>query len=259
MKGYSTKAFVLGKKDFKEADQLVTLFTESQGKVRAIAKGIKKAKSRNVGNLEPLNLIEVMLVPGKNLEIITQVKIINSFSGLKENLNSISLVYYLVELLERTLSENEPVPDIFQLFKEFLTKIDQEKDPLHSFLLHSFELKLIRYLGFSPELFCCLSCGKKLISGKKKQFDFLLGGTICQDCYQDSDQRLEISDSVIKVLRLINQEGHLFLPAQFQIQQKDVQLSQRVIENYLLWILEKRLKSLEVIHAFQKVSNSSLR
>ncbi len=254
MKGYRTKAFVLRKIDLKEADQIITLHTESQGKVKAIAKGIRKARSKNVGNLELLNLIDVLLIPGKNFEIITQVKVENSFLDLKEDLNCLAFVYYLVELLDKLIAENERAPELFDLLDNFLNWAKEKKeDLLKSFALRAFELKLISLLGFAPEIFRCVKCGQKLTSGGSKYFDVSLGGIVCSSCTNGEEQSIKVSENSIKLMRLILEGEDFDLLSKIKAPSGDRKLVATMIHDYLLWILEKQLKSLEVINALEKV------
>ncbi|MFC1651846.1 DNA repair protein RecO [Patescibacteria group bacterium] len=254
MKGYRTKAFVLRKFDLKEADQIITLYTEQEGKVKTIAKGIRKAQSKNIGNLELLNLIDVLLVPGKSFEIVTQVKVENSFLSLKEDLDYLAFVYYVVELLDKLIVENEKNEYIFDLLKDFLNWIKvKEKNPFDSFGLRIFELKLISLLGFAPEIFRCVKCSKKLVSGGKKYFDVSLGGIVCNDCKNGGEQSIPISENSIKVMRLILEDRSFESLSKIKISLEDKEMVMKAIRDYLLWILEKQLKSLEVINAFKKV------
>ena len=252
MKGYLTKAFVLRKMDFKEADQIVTLFTEANGKVKAIARGIKKARSRNVGNLELLNLIDVYLVPGNHFEIVTQVKVLKSFQKLKNDLDNISTLYYLTELIDKLIGENESIPSVFNLLEEYLNWSENNpQSVLGEFNLHILEFKLIQILGFAPEIFHCVKCQEKLRAKESKKFSLQLSGIVCEHCGK-AIVGIPVSDETIKILRLA-QSPDFHFGTKINAGYKDEESAAKSISEYLKWVLARELKTIEVINALKKV------
>ncbi len=252
MNGYLTKAFVLRKIDLKEADELVTLFSLDKGKIKVIAKGIKKARSRNVGNLELLNLIEVYLIPGKQFEIVTQVKVLESFQELKSDLDQISVLYYLAELIDKLVGENESIPEAFTLLGDFLNWFkNNSKSALKNFYLRGLELKLIQTLGFAPEVYVCVRCRKKLSEKEKKYFNFSLGGILCEQCGR-IEEGVPVSNEAIKILRLIG-SSNFYFGIKLQVKESDQKVAEHSIQQYLHWVLARELKTLAVTHALKRV------
>ncbi len=252
MKGYLTKAFVLRKMDLKEADELVTLLSLDNGKIKAIAKGIKKSRSRNVGNLELLNLVEIYLIPGKQFEIVTQVKVIESFQELKADLEQITVLYYLTELIDKLVGENESVPEIFTLLEDFLNWFkDNPQSALKDFYQRVLELKLIQILGFAPEVYACVKCRKKLGEKEQKQFNLSLGGILCERC-GETREGIPVSNEAIKILRLIESPDFHF-GIKLQVKESDQKVAEHSIQKYLHWVLARELKTLAVTHALKKV------
>jgi len=98
-------AIVLRHSDYGEADRLLTLYTREQGKLRAIAKGVRKLQSRKAGHLEPFTRVVLMLAHGHDLWIVTQAETVNAFQPLRESLALMSEASYVVELLERFIYE----------------------------------------------------------------------------------------------------------------------------------------------------------
>ena len=253
MRGYLTKAFVLRKFDLREADQIITLYTAEKGKVRAIAKGIKKSGSRNVGNLELFNLIEVFLAPGKNLEIVTQVKVAKSFAKLKGDLKQITLLYYLADLVDHLIAEDEKVNGLFELLEDFLVSLERESvEGNRSLRLRMFELKLIDTLGFALEIYHCVHCRKELILGEPKFFAVAKGGIVCNQCRGEDPRIIRVSNNSVKVLRLMLTCDFDFL-IKLKVAPADFCLVSEIIKQHLLWILERQLKTLKVIHALNQV------
>ena len=97
----STKAIILKRINYKDADKIITMYTKELGKISTIAKGIRKVTSRKRSHLELLNLVEVYLVESHDWYIITQAQAIKSFSRLKDNLSTTSWGYYVAEIFEK--------------------------------------------------------------------------------------------------------------------------------------------------------------
>ena len=107
MPTYKTEAIVLSRRNFGEADKILTIFTKHYGKIRALAKGVRRMKSRKGGNVELFNQVSLVLAKGKNLDIITEVELKNSFRFWRQNLNRVGVAYYLVELVESLTPEGQ--------------------------------------------------------------------------------------------------------------------------------------------------------
>lgn len=124
----ASTAIVLGKNYYSDADAIVNLYTFDFGKISAIAKGIKKPKSRKRGNLETASLIKFSAVKSKSgLPILIEVESINTFSKIRSDLIKLSSAYYLLELVNKTSSEDQENIDLFFELKSMLTKINDQK------------------------------------------------------------------------------------------------------------------------------------
>lgn len=192
-------AVVLRRHDFGEADRVVTLYTESLGKVRAIAKGVRRTTSRLGGHLELFAHIQVMLARGRNLDTITQVDTIDSFVGIREDLWRTSLAYYAAELLDRLTEEHEEHRELFQGTVDAFTRIATSDRPSEA--LHHFELRALDVLGFRPEVKVCVRCRQPL-RPLGNAFSPISGGILCADCRSDDPAASEISSNAIKMVRL---------------------------------------------------------
>jgi len=146
-KTYKTEGFVLKRTNFAEADKLITIFSKHYGKIRGIAKGIRKPASRKGGNLDLFNYSVVFLVKGKNLDIITQAQVINPFPQFKKNLKKVAVAYQLIELVDRITRENQTNRQTFLLLKESLFLLEKEKIDLAG-LVFDFKKKLLEINGF---------------------------------------------------------------------------------------------------------------
>ena len=199
---YKTEGVVLQSSPFQESGLLVTIFTLEHGKIRAVAPGARRSRSKMVGHLEPLTKTELILTRSRsgNMDTITQAQAKNAFRMLKSNLDAISHGLYVGELVKEFGSEANPNKPLYNLMIDTLSLLS-ENYPAH-LILRYFELHLLRTSGFMPELFKCVECREQLLPGKHF-FCPIAGGTLCQYCRPRNVQIINLSLSTLKVLRFI--------------------------------------------------------
>jgi len=146
--GYRTEGVILKRTNFGEADKFLTLFSKHFGKIRLLAKGIRKTKSRKGGNLELFNWVKIYVAKGRNIDLVTEVELIKSFKDWRQDLNRVALAYHLVELVERLTAEEAKSRRVFELLIKSLERLGDEKDLER--LRANFEVKLLEELGFWP-------------------------------------------------------------------------------------------------------------
>lgn len=144
---YSSEAIVLSLKNYSEADKFVSLFSRTQGKMKLIAKGTRKPSSRKRGHLEVFNLIRFTGVKA-NLNIITEVQVIENFNGIKIDLKKISVAYFLLEVVSRLTNDEESNEQVYELLFETLKKVE-ESNNLKS-IRYEYIKKILILLGFWP-------------------------------------------------------------------------------------------------------------
>lgn len=148
---YKTEGIVLKRINYSEADKIITIFSKHYGKIQTIAKGVRKLTSRKGGNLELFNLVTIFLAKGKNLDIITEAQVQDSFSGFRENLEKTAVAFQLAELVERLTRENQANYKIFNLLKDSLSVLSKKDIDQKSFLIE-FKIGLLQVTGFGlPE------------------------------------------------------------------------------------------------------------
>ncbi len=177
---FRVEAVVLRHADWGEADRILTLYTRERGKVRAIAKGARRIRSRKAGHLEPFTRVVLQLARGRDLLIVTQADTLDAYLPLGADLVKTGQASYAVELLDRFTyedeSENYPA---YQLLTEILQRIATEADPWLA--IRYYEIHLLDYLGYRPHLFKCANCGKD-IQPEDQYFSPAAGGVLCPDC-----------------------------------------------------------------------------
>ncbi|MBI3805036.1 MAG: DNA repair protein RecO [Nitrospirae bacterium] len=196
----TTPAIVLGSIKLGEADKLVTFFTAKKGKLKGVAKGARRMKSRFGAALEPFthcNLV-VFEKPGDKLARINQSDIVHSFQLLRENWSEIHLASHMVQMVQKLTPDEEPNPAIFRLLLEALTYLEKGADRQLSAIL--FVIRLVAYSGYQPRLDQCLKCRKRLTE-PKIYFSPGQGGTVCPPCAERMERLASISQGTLAFLR----------------------------------------------------------
>lgn len=197
-RSYRAEGIALRSTTVGEADLIVTLLTPSHGKLRAMAKGARRPSSKLVGHLEPLTRLELSLAHGRNLDVITQVQSLESFSALKRELEALSKGLYLAELAEGFAAEEMPSQPLYGLLLSALRFLAQY--PPADLALRHFEINLLRVSGFMPRLYQCAECGKEPAPGRQV-FSPHQGGLMCTTCLPKDSYALPLSTTALVLLR----------------------------------------------------------
>lgn len=236
-------AVILRHSDYGEADRLLTLFTREAGKLRAIAKGVRKMQSRKAGHLEPFTRVTLMLAQGHDLWIVTQAEATELYQPLRENLTLIGYAGYVVELLDRFTYEEGQNWQLYQLLVETLGRLASEPDPFVP--IHYYEMRLLDLMGFRPMLFECASCSKA-IQPEDQYFSAERGGVLCPDCGLQVNVVRPISMDALRYLRHFQRSS--YNDAKRANPGQDTRDEVEAILNYYLtYLLERNLNSPEFI------------
>lgn len=145
MPQFKTEGIILKRKDFGEADRILTVFTKRFGKVSVLARGVRKITSRRAGNVELLNRTMMFLHQGKNFYILTEAESIDTYEKLKSDLTLSTYAYHLIELTDKLTAENQENPILYEHLIAVLEKLSQ--NPRQIFI-RGFEVKILSNLGF---------------------------------------------------------------------------------------------------------------
>jgi DNA repair protein RecO (recombination protein O) len=188
-RSYKTEAVVLRSLRFGEADRVLHLYTLDRGRVGAVAKGIRRTKSRFGGRLEPLSHVEVVLHEGSGeLQTVTGVELIRPHSVARESHYVLSVGFVALEAMLRLFPEQEPNERAFQALTRFLDLLDEvaprrEDRPSLDPLVLSLQLKLLWLAGYLPHLTSCAECGA---DGGLVGYSPRAGGAVCANCRAES-------------------------------------------------------------------------
>jgi len=208
---YRSEALVLKSAPYGEAGLIVTLYARDAGKLTAIAYGARKPNSKKVGHLEPLTRVELALARTRlgGIDTITQAQILESFSDLKSSLESISKGIYLAELVDGFGAEGSSNPQLYSILVDALRFLDVS--PGVDLALRYFELNVLKYSGFMPELYRCVWCQRQL-SPTQHLFSPGAGGTLCVQCTPTDARIMPLSVQALKVLRFLDRVSMAELP-----------------------------------------------
>jgi DNA repair protein RecO (recombination protein O) len=243
-------ALVLKHMDYGEADRIVVVFSKERGKVRTIAKGVRKLHSRKAGHLEPFTNVHLFLAQGRDIPIITQAQTIEPFSTLRGELNKIGYASYTIELLDRFSSEDGANQPLYQLSLDTLQRLEKTHDPFTA--IQYYELHLLEMQGFKPELFSCVRC-RKTIQAEDQFFSAELGGVLCPDCGPLIQKSLAVSLITLKYLRHFQRSVYQKV-AQVAIEPRVREDMSRLMQQYITFLLERRLNSPDFINVIEHLN-----
>lgn len=239
-RSFRASAVVLRHSDWGEADRLLTLYTREQGMVRALAKGARKVTSRKAGHLQPFTHITVQLAKGRDLLIITQVETVNAFLPLHDDLMKTGHAAYAIELLLRFSYEDEGAnPSIFRLLVETLERLEKEDDAWLP--LRYYEMRFLDAVGFRPQLFECVNCGRE-IRPEDQFFSSLAGGVVCPRCGEGLPNLGKISLETLKYLRHFQRSSYKDASRArpgLEIQKE----AETLMQGYFTYLLERELNT----------------
>ncbi len=176
-----TPAITLKSRKWGEADRIVTFYTLRLGKVRGIARGARRLKSRFGAALEPFVFCDLTVFEkaGDSLFRITQVDIREPFTALREDLTLMSAAARMVNLVAAITPDGDPDPRIFDALADGLRSLEHSRDALLRALL--FQIRVLGFTGFKPQIDQCSACGNSRMPGEP-QFSPAAGGVICSLC-----------------------------------------------------------------------------
>ena len=242
MSVYSAEAVVLRKVDYGEADRILTLFTRERGKLPAIAKAVRRAKSRMSAQLDVFSHGQMLLAEGRRMDVVTQFQRITRSDGLAADLPRGAAAAVVVEIADKVLEERHPQPELFEVV---ISALDHLSDPSVSARLElcDFLMRVLGELGYTPALIDCARCGKP-IGESGLGFSPIAGGVICTACNATELPSPSISARSVKVLRVCA-AGDRDLFFRLRLDEDDLAALEGALEAQLEHHLDRQLKSID--------------
>jgi len=190
---YRDSGVVLRTHKFGEADRVVVILTREHGKVRAVARGVRKTRSSIGARLEPMSHVDVSLRSGRDLDTVAEVRLVENHPRVRADLARVQQGLSMVEAVDKMTPDREPVPEIHEMLVKGLRTLDTDPSPL---VLGAFFLRLLALEGRAPSLAGCLRCGAR---EGRFVFDVDEGGVMCPSCGPGQP----VSDAAIRLMRAI--------------------------------------------------------
>lgn len=176
-----TTAIILRSRKWGDADRIVTFYAKALGKIRGVARGARRQKSRFGAALEPFTLCHLNLFEksGDSLFRISHVDLVTSFQALREDLDLMASAARMVNVVTAVTPDGDPDPLLFDTLQQGLASLPLSEDPAFTALL--FQIRLLGLTGFRPQTDHCVTCGKTQLVGNP-QFSPIAGGLVCLMC-----------------------------------------------------------------------------
>lgn len=237
-----TTAIVLNSRRWGDTDRIVTFYAKHLGKIRGVARGARRLKSRFGAALEPFTLCQLNMFekPGDSLFRVSQVDVMTSFQPLRENLDLMAPAARMVNLVAAVTPEGDPDSRVFETLEQGLASLPLNRDPAFTALL--FQIRLLGLIGFRPQTDHCAACGKAQLLGEP-HFSPVAGGLVCQLCAGRQQARcVVLSPGSLAVL----QQAIRLAPALVTRLTAGGQVRreiEQVVEGYVTVVAGKRLPS----------------
>jgi DNA repair protein RecO (recombination protein O) len=236
---YQTEAIIIKRINLGEADRILILYTANHGKVKAVAKGSRRPKSKLGGHVELLTHSTLLLAKGKSLDIITQAQTINSYLPLKDDLKRMSFGLYASELIDYFTEERIENRGLFSLLIDTLQRLTESSNP--DIVLRYFELHLLNHSGYRPQLQKCTNCSQTL-KPIPNYFSSSQGGALCPDCAYQEPAVLGLSLNALKVLR-IWQTCDFASASRININAELGRELEGILRDHIKYVLDRQVKS----------------
>ena len=236
---FRVEAVVLRHMDWGEADRLIWCYSLELGKLRAVAKGVRKPRSRKAGHLEPFTRANLLLAQGRDIPLITQADTVEAYLPLRDDLRQATYASYVVELLDRFTYEEGENRALYRLLTDTLRRLCGPDDL--DLALRYYEIRLLDLAGFRPQLFNCAGCGAE-IQPQDQYFSAEQGGVLCPSCGLQASGSRPISMTALKYLRHFQRSS--FSEARRARPTRAVHREIEIImQHYLTYLLERSLNT----------------
>lgn len=258
-RSFRTPALILKRRDFGEADRLLTILTPRHGKISVLARGSRKLTSAKTGHVELFTRTDMLIQTGRDLGQAAQVEMTKAYLPLREDLARGAYAGYVVELVDRFTAQDDLLPDgatadaedsirFFTLLDDTFSRIAHDTDP--RLAVRYFELRLLDAVGFRPELMQCVVEGEP-ITAQDQFFSALDGGAVCPAHAVRCQSVVPISMQGLKLLR------HMQRSAYDRVVGLDITPTlhdevERVMQGYVSHVLERRPQTIEFIQRLRR-------
>lgn len=261
---YRTQAIVLNSYAWPRQARCFVLYTREHGKVKAVAAGVQKIKSKVAGHLQPFTVAEIMLARGRTIERLAQARLERSFLSFGRHYSLFLLGSYVLEVVERLTKEGVTDSFVWQEMLAVFQEIDDqgqwasdlmavEEQNRFALMTRLFALRILDRFGYRPELHTCVSC-RQPVRAESIYFSVLQGGLMCASCFTSQIEGQPVTPACIKLLR----EGlskPIALASRLLVSPRDAQLAMTLVDQMLSVQLQEPLRTSRMMSAVQEHAN----
>jgi DNA repair protein RecO (recombination protein O) len=255
---YATEAIILRRMDFGEADRILTIMTPQMGKLRVIAKGVRKITSRKAGHVELFTRVRLLLARGRTFDIVSQAETIEPYRPVREDLLRSSFAHYLSELIDVFAQEGSEDTALYDLLANGLSWLAGAPDP--ALAARYFELRLLTLTGYRPQLFRCARTHEPIdidsSTDRFVAFSPMEGGVLSPAAAGQSRDTFALSVDALRLLRTMQTqpfEEVITLDVTPTLHTQTEQAMRR----YLQFTLERNLRSTQFLRQLEREDLSS--
>ena len=224
-----------------ESDRIITIITQDSGKVKAVAKGVRKSGSRFGSRLEPMSHVQLQLYRGRELDIVNQVELVETATAIRADLDLTTDALAMCEIVDQLSHDRAPAPQLYRMLVGALRQLELRRSAL---VLPALQLRLLETEGVGPVVEQCVACGTR---SDLVAFDVRAGGVQCQACRRGA----AVSPAVLALLQAVlgGRVAHvLATPQEDRVAvEQFVRLARALMEHHL----ERRIKSSSLFVAQQ--------
>jgi len=239
---FRTDAIILRRRNFGEADRLLTVLTPQRGRMDLIAKGARRPSSAKTGHVELYTRSELLVHRGRELGLAVQAELRKPWQALHEDLQRGAWAGHVAELVERfTNPGDDDLAAVFDLLDATFCRLCEEADA--RLVVRHFELKLLEETGFRPELQQCV-LGDEGIIAEDQFFSHAAGGVVCPQCAGRGLGQLPLAEPTLRVMRHLQRSPWVQLRS-LRVPETLHNDLERVLTGYITWVLERRLQGMD--------------
>lgn len=236
---FQAEGIVLKSKDYREADQLLTILTPGYGKVEAVVKGVRKPHSRLRSGTQQLCRSRFLFYAGKSLATVTQCEVQSIFAPLRQDLRRLAYAYYLLEIADAVALPGQAAPGLYNLLNqglEHLVAIDPD------LVARAFEARTLKILGLEPRLDFCAACQEPLGNSTRVAIAPAAGGVLCGNCQGRQGSEYQVMPGSVRIWQRLNCLNWQYLK-RLQISPLLGRQLGEVMPAFLEYYLDRRIRS----------------
>lgn len=241
---FTTEAIALRRMDFGEADRVLTVLTPFHGKLRLLAKGVRRPTSRMAGHLEPFVHSQIQVARGRSLDLVNQAVTIAPYRAVREDMVRAARAFHFAELVDGFLEEGDHHARVFPLLLEGLEGLERGEDRTGVIDRH-FELHLLAAVGFRPELTSCVVCRAEL-QPVMNGYSSSLGGALCPDCFAAQPSARGIHPDALKLVRYLQRTAGVGRVS-VVVPDRLLRAVEQILRDQIEFVLERRLRAADFV------------